>query len=310
MTTAEHHPRSRPSLDAPRPRARAPRHRRHLAQPRRRLRHSRPRRPGRRRGLARVRSSRSRRNRRPPEATRMPAIAFTAARPTSHSSPATSPAARRPAPTRSSKPASPASSPPPSIPTPPSPATASKRCAPRAFKSVVGLCQAEARRLNEGFARWIQHHRPFVLMKVAMTLDARIAPPPAQQTPHAPYWITSEVARAAVQPLRWAADATMVGVDTVLADDPWMTDRSGLRRRRPLLRIVLDSALRMPLDCKLVSTAQNDVVIFTVSHDEARIRELASRGVRVEVLPCGCRPRPARQSARQARRRRRPHPAH
>ncbi|MGA2753361.1 MAG: bifunctional diaminohydroxyphosphoribosylaminopyrimidine deaminase/5-amino-6-(5-phosphoribosylamino)uracil reductase RibD [Terracidiphilus sp.] len=149
----------------------------------------------------------------------------------------------------------------------------------------VGPCQAEARRLNEGFARWIQHHRPFVLMKVAMTLDARIAPPPAQQTPHAPYWITSELARAAVQPLRWAADATLVGVDTVLADDPWMTDRSGLRRRRPLLRIVLDSALRMPLDCKLVSSAQKDVVIFTVSHDEARIRELESRGVRVEVLP-------------------------
>ena len=112
-------------------------------------------------------------------------------------------------------------------------------------------------------------------MKVAMTLDARIAPPPAQQTPHAPYWITSEAARAAVQPLRWAADATMVGVDTVLADDPWMTDRSGLRRRRPLLRIVLDSALRMPLDCKLVSTAQNDVVVFTVSHDEARVTRAA-----------------------------------
>jgi diaminohydroxyphosphoribosylaminopyrimidine deaminase / 5-amino-6-(5-phosphoribosylamino)uracil reductase len=149
----------------------------------------------------------------------------------------------------------------------------------------VGPCQAEARRLNEGFARWIQHQRPFVLMKVAMTLDARIAPPPAQQTPHAPYWITSELARAAVQPLRWAADATIVGVDTVLADDPWMTDRSGLRRRRPLLRIVLDSALRMPLDCKLVSTAQKDVVIFTVSHDEARIREFETRGVRVEVLP-------------------------
>jgi diaminohydroxyphosphoribosylaminopyrimidine deaminase/5-amino-6-(5-phosphoribosylamino)uracil reductase len=149
----------------------------------------------------------------------------------------------------------------------------------------VGPCQAEGRRLNEGFARWIQHHRPFVLMKVAMTLDARIAPPPAQQTPHAPHWITSEVARTAVQPLRWAADATMVGVDTVVADDPWMTDRSSLRRRRPLLRIVLDSALRMPLDCKMVSTAQNDVVIFTVSHDEARIRELTKRGVRVEVLP-------------------------
>jgi diaminohydroxyphosphoribosylaminopyrimidine deaminase/5-amino-6-(5-phosphoribosylamino)uracil reductase len=146
------------------------------------------------------------------------------------------------------------------------------------------VCEKEARRLNEGFARWIQNHRPLVLMKVAMTLDARIAPPPGHQTPHAPYWITSEVARAAVQPLRWAADATMVGVDTVLADDPWMTDRSGLRRRRPLLRIVLDSALRMPLDCKLVSTAQDDVVVFTVSRDEARAVELRNRGIRVEIL--------------------------
>ena len=87
-------------------------------------------------------------------------------------------------------------------------------------------------------------------MKVAMTLDGRIAPPPASITPRDPYWITCEAARAAVQPLRWQADAAMVGVDTVLADDPLLTDRSGLRRRRPLQRVVLDSALRMPLDCK------------------------------------------------------------
>ncbi len=149
----------------------------------------------------------------------------------------------------------------------------------------VGACQAEARRLNEGFARWILDRRPFVLMKVAMTLDARIAPPPGHQVEHAPYWITGEEARAAVQQLRWQADAIMVGVDTVLADDPWLTDRSGNRRRRPLLRIVLDSALRMPLDCKLVATAQNDAVVFTVSNDEPRATELRNRGVRVEVLP-------------------------
>ena len=149
----------------------------------------------------------------------------------------------------------------------------------------VGACQAEARRLNEGFARWILDRRPFVLMKVAMTLDARIAPPPGHQAEHAPYWITGEEARAAVQQLRWQADAIMVGVDTVVADDPWLTDRSGNRRRRPLLRIVLDSALRMPLDCKLVATAQNDVVVFTVSNDEARAAVLRNRGVRVEVLP-------------------------
>lgn len=150
--------------------------------------------------------------------------------------------------------------------------------------AIVGVCEAEAQRLNEGFARWSQHKRPFVLMKVAMSLDGRIAPPPGVHTAHEPYWITSELSRAAVQPLRWQADAAMVGVDTVLADDPLLTDRSGLRRRRPLQRVVLDSALRMPLDSKMVKGAQNDIVIFTVSKDEARAEELRKRGVRVEVL--------------------------
>jgi len=151
--------------------------------------------------------------------------------------------------------------------------------------AIVGVCEAEARRLNEGFARWSQHKRPFVLMKVAMSLDGRIAPPPGVHVAHEPYWITSELSRAAVQPLRWQADAAMVGVDTVLADDPLLTDRSGLRRRRPLLRVVLDSALRMPLDSKMVKGAANDLVIFTVSEDQARVEELRKRGVRVEVLP-------------------------
>jgi len=153
------------------------------------------------------------------------------------------------------------------------------------LETSVGVCTAEARRINEGFARWTQHKRPLVLMKVAMTLDGRIAPPVGQQAPRQPYWITCEAARAAVQPLRWQADAAMTGVDTVLADDPMLTDRSGLRRRRPLQRIVLDSALRMPLDSKIVNSAGNDVVVFTVSKDEAKARELVHRGVRVEVLP-------------------------
>jgi diaminohydroxyphosphoribosylaminopyrimidine deaminase / 5-amino-6-(5-phosphoribosylamino)uracil reductase len=153
------------------------------------------------------------------------------------------------------------------------------------LQTEVGICETEARRINEGFAHWIQHRRPLVLMKVAMTLDGRIAPPPGIHAAREPYWITSEAARAAVQPLRWQADAALTGVDTVLADDPMLTDRSGLRRRRPLLRVVLDSALRMPLDSKMVRSAQNDLVIFTVSNDEARASELRNRGVRVEVLP-------------------------
>jgi diaminohydroxyphosphoribosylaminopyrimidine deaminase / 5-amino-6-(5-phosphoribosylamino)uracil reductase len=153
------------------------------------------------------------------------------------------------------------------------------------IETAVGECEIEARRLNEGFAHWTQHKRPLVLMKVAMTLDGRIGPPAGQQKPHEPYWITSEAARAAVQPLRWQADAAMTGVDTVLADDPLLTDRSGFRRRRPLLRVVLDSALRMPLYSKMVLGAENDLVIFTVSKDEKRIDELRQRGARVEVLP-------------------------
>ena len=153
------------------------------------------------------------------------------------------------------------------------------------LQTEIGVCQAEARRLNEGFARWSCCKRPFVLMKVAMSLDGRIAPPPGAHVLNEPYWITGEAARAAVQRLRWQADAVMAGVGTVLADDPLLTDRSGLRRRRPLVRVVLDSALRMPLGCKLVATAQNDVLIFTVSSNEGRKRELEARGVRVEVLP-------------------------
>jgi diaminohydroxyphosphoribosylaminopyrimidine deaminase / 5-amino-6-(5-phosphoribosylamino)uracil reductase len=154
--------------------------------------------------------------------------------------------------------------------------------------TTLGVCEPQARRLNESFARWIQHNRPFVLMKVAMTLDGRISPPPGTHTAREPYWITSEPSRAAVQQLRHQADAVLTGIDTVLADDPLLTDRSGLRRRRPLLRVVLDSSLRIPLDSKLVQSAKNDVVIFTVSKDEARTSELRTRGVRVEALPEAC----------------------
>ena len=152
-------------------------------------------------------------------------------------------------------------------------------------ETLHGVCEKEARRLNEGFARWTQSRRPLVLMKVAMTLDGRIAPPPGKHAAREPFWITSEESRRAVQPLRWQADAALTGVDTVISDDSLLTDRSGLRRRRPLLRVILDSALRMPLDSKIVKTAQNDVLIYTISTNQKSISELRNRGVRVDVLP-------------------------
>lgn len=153
------------------------------------------------------------------------------------------------------------------------------------IETSIGICEAEAHRLNEGFAHWSQSKRPFVLMKVAMSLDGRVSPPAAERATREPHWITGEPARQAVQRLRWQADAVLTGIDTVLADDPLLTDRRGKRRRRPLLRVVLDSQLRLPLDSKLVNTAQNDLLVFTISSDQVRIRELTSRSVRVEVLP-------------------------
>lgn len=152
------------------------------------------------------------------------------------------------------------------------------------IETAVGVCEGEARRLNEGFAKWIRTKRPFVRMKVAMTLDGRIAIPAAVRAPGTPYWITSEASRAEVQKMRHEADAILTGIDTVLADDPLLTDRSGLPRRSKLLRVVLDSTLRMPLDAKLVQRAECDVVIFTVSRDGTRAEALRQRGVRVAVL--------------------------
>jgi diaminohydroxyphosphoribosylaminopyrimidine deaminase / 5-amino-6-(5-phosphoribosylamino)uracil reductase len=162
------------------------------------------------------------------------------------------------------------------------------------IETVLGVCEKEARQLNEGFARWTQSKRPLVLMKVAMTLDGRIAPPPGKHHVREPYWITSEASRARVQTLRWQADAALTGVDTVISDDPLLTDRSGLPRRRPLLRVILDSLLRIPLDSNIVSTRSGGMLIFTISTDEKRISELRQRGVRVEVLPAEAGPNSGR----------------
>ena len=96
------------------------------------------------------------------------------------------------------------------------------------------MCEAEARRLNEGFACWSQDKRPLVLMKVAMTLDGRIAPPAGRaEYAESPIGLRASRRGRRCSPLRWQADAALTGVDTVLADDPMLTDRSGLRRRRP-----------------------------------------------------------------------------
>ena len=158
----------------------------------------------------------------------------------------------------------------------------------------VGRMEEQARRLNEAFARYTRHGTPLVTLKAAMTLDGKIAPPPAEEIERAEGmpaggWVTSEVARAHVQELRHQHDALMVGAGTILSDNPLLTDRSGRPRRRPLLRVILDSRLRLPLDSRLVKSVvaerRNDVLVFCSTADEGKKVELERLGVRIEKVP-------------------------
>lgn len=157
----------------------------------------------------------------------------------------------------------------------------------------VGVLETEARKLNEGFAKYILHKTPLVTLKAGMTLDGKIAPPFPPPTNElglgdaAGGWITSAEARAQVQELRHAADAILVGVNTVIADNPLLTDRTGKPRRRPLLRVVSDSKLRLPLDSRLVKTVKDDLIVFCSFAEEKKRRELEDRGIRVEQVKLG-----------------------
>jgi diaminohydroxyphosphoribosylaminopyrimidine deaminase/5-amino-6-(5-phosphoribosylamino)uracil reductase len=158
-----------------------------------------------------------------------------------------------------------------------------------------GIFEEEAKVLNEAFAKYIRQRAPLVTLKAAMTLDGKIAPPPSES--HNPTalggggatggWVTSEVARAHVQELRHQHDAIMVGVGTIIADDPLLTDRTGLPRRRPLLRVIVDSRLRLPPESRVVKTAKEDVLVLCSFAEEKRKRELQNQGIRVEQVPVG-----------------------
>ena len=150
---------------------------------------------------------------------------------------------------------------------------------------LITLMVADKPKINESFAKFTRTKTPLVTLKAGMTLDGKIAPPPGD--PLAPAlgttnWITSEQARAHVQELRHEMDAILVGVGTVIADDPLLTDRTGLPRRRRLLRVVLDSRLRLPLDSRLVKTVQDgDLIVFCSFAEEKRKAELERRGIHV-----------------------------
>ena len=146
---------------------------------------------------------------------------------------------------------------------------------------LVESLRQEAEAANEGFAEWIRTGLPFVTLKTALTLDGLIASRAGTTT-----WLTSASSLELVQRLRHQADALLTGIGTVLADDPRMSDRTGLPRRRRLLRAIVDSRLRMPLHSKLVKSAQGDVIVFTTrASNSPKARALVRAGVEVVRVP-------------------------
>jgi diaminohydroxyphosphoribosylaminopyrimidine deaminase / 5-amino-6-(5-phosphoribosylamino)uracil reductase len=145
----------------------------------------------------------------------------------------------------------------------------------------AGLLAEEAQKLNEGFSHWITTGKPFVTLKSALTLDGQLAlPKPRKGKKHE--WITSEDSRAEVHRMRHASDALLTGIGTILADNPLLTDRSGLPRRRRLLRVLLDTRLRLSPNARLVKAADDDLLVFTaVPLKSPKARKLQNMGVEI-----------------------------
>ena len=143
---------------------------------------------------------------------------------------------------------------------------------------IEDFLREECDQLNPIFFHYIQTKRPYVLLKYAMTADGKIATSTGESK-----WITGELARAKVQETRHQYRAIMVGVETVLADNPMLNSR--MPNARQPVRIVCDSHLRTPLDCQLVQTAKDyPTIIATISEDLQKIAKFEPLGV--EVLLC------------------------
>ena len=158
------------------------------------------------------------------------------------------------------------------------------------------FCEADARRVNEAFLYSMRNGRPFGVLKVAMTLDGKIATASGESQ-----WITSKEARSRTHAIRHSADALLTGSGTILHDDPLMTDRSGRQRRRPLIRAVIDRRGRVGPQARIFS--ESGVVVYTrVPHlnpgpgrevvvgttDLIEVtKDLAARGVQTTMIECG-----------------------
>jgi len=142
---------------------------------------------------------------------------------------------------------------------------------------VTGILRDEAARLNEKFCVWHNKNRPFVHLKLAISLDGRISLRDSVSTT-----LSGKESAVRVQDLRHEHDAILVGGNTAFVDNPSLTDRSGKPRRRRLVRVILDNRLRIPLDSTLVKTArETPTLVFSKSADTEKIKQLTDAGVDV-----------------------------
>ena len=140
---------------------------------------------------------------------------------------------------------------------------------------VTGILRDEAAKLNEKFCIWHNKNRPFVHLKLAMSLDGRISLHSSVSTT-----LSGKESAVRVQNLRHEHDAILVGGNTAFVDNPSLTDRSKKPRRRKLVRVILDNRLRIPLDSTLIKTAkETPTLIISNSNDEAKKAQLINNDV-------------------------------
>jgi len=146
----------------------------------------------------------------------------------------------------------------------------------------VGLLAEEATRLNEAFFTYIRTGRPFVILKVAASLDGKIATRTGDSR-----WITGESARQHVHQIRNEVDAVLVGIGTILRDDPMLTTRLGTPDQRDPTRVIVDNLARLPLHAQVINRASTAPTIVAVSEmaPQARLESLEREGAQVLVVP-------------------------